>query len=438
MSNFVQVNMPTNQVQFKRVYRAQLKQQNYEHDYARIYFRDWGLSPKQAKPGTPISFKIDGKEFFGYIHDIKNVQETGKHFTEVGIIGASYVMRQASQQVYKNMTADQVVVKIAKKYGFAYKVVPHKRVYPQIAQAGMTDWELMVKLAKQCGYFLRAENTSLYFQPLLQDFEELIYESRRFVKNDAGFKDFYPLYTFKPMVGETLAHHGADKSATSIAGIDPLSGKFFKYTTQKRSETTRSISQPELFDRHATDVVVNSYTAAVSEAASADDKSRFPYFAEAEVIGTIKLRPGMPVYLDGIGDEYSGYWTVLRVDHYVVETELNKQRFTTRIAVGTDALGAVADQKYPIRPPVKPIRKITANIKNTKIIANTIIKATGVQVKPSGSSALVDRINRADIPAKNLRKNVWVSTQGNLTSKPTPPSKSKAARDKARAHSARN
>lgn len=438
MFNYVSVNMPTNQVQFKRVYRAQVKQQNYEHDYARIYFRDWGLSPKQAKPGTPISYKLAGKEYFGYIHDIKNVQETGKHFTEVGVIGASYVMRQASQTVYKNMTADQVVVKIAKKYGFAYKVVPHKRVYPQIAQAGLTDWELMVKLAKQCGYFLRAENTELYFQPLLQDFEELIYEARRFVKNDAGFKDMHPLYTFKPIMGETLAHHGADKSATSIAGVDPFTGKYFKYTTQKRSETTRAVSQPELFDRHATDVVVNSYTSAVSEAISADEKSRFPYSAEAEVIGTANLRPGMPVYLDGVGSEYSGYWTILRVEHYAVETELNKQRFTTRLTVGTDSLGAVADQKYPTRPPAKPVRKITPNIKNTKIIPKTIIKATGVQVKPSGSSSLVDRVNRADAPAKSLRKNVWVSTHGNLTSRPTPPSKSKAARDKARAHNARN
>ena len=293
MYNYVTVNMPNSQWQFSRVYKALFRQQNYEHDYLRVTFRDWNASPSKAKPGSLIRVTLDGKEFCGYIHDIKNVQESGKDTTEVGIIGASYVMRQGSQKVYKNVTADQVIVEIANKYNFAYKVVPHPRVYPQIAQAGLTDWELMVKLAKQCGYFLRAENAAIYFQPLLQDFKELVHEAKSFTKTQNGKKYTSTLYSFRPIIGETLAHHGADKAATSVAGIDPISGKYFKYTKQTRTQTTRVISHPELFDKHATHVVVNDYKTAVAEANSADDKSVFPYSAEVEVNGTADLRPGI-------------------------------------------------------------------------------------------------------------------------------------------------
>ena len=110
------------QKQFTRVYSATHRQQNYEHDYTRLKFRDWGIETTQVRPGKPITVTFDDKSFHGYVHDVKNVQENQKNITELSIIGASYVMRQASQTVYKNVTADQVVKTIAKKYGFAYNV----------------------------------------------------------------------------------------------------------------------------------------------------------------------------------------------------------------------------------------------------------------------------------------------------------------------------
>lgn len=427
MSSYIKLDMPTNTVQFKRVHKVTYRQHNYEHDYARVYLRDWGISPKQAKPGTPINIDIQGKSFYGYIHDIKNFQEMDKNFTEVGIIGASYVMRQGSQATYKNVTADQVIVSIAKKYNFAYKVTPHPRVYPQLSQAGQTDWEFMVKLAKQSGYFLKAENTTLYFQPLDQEFKEKLMESARFSKNDAGFKSLQPMYSFTPIVGETLAHNGADKSAISIAGVNPKTGKYFKYTKQKRSPVTRAISNPELFDKHDTGVVANDYTTAVQEAKSADEKSKFPYQAEAEVIGASRVSPGHPVYLEGVGKEYSGYWTVLRVEHKIIEESLNVQRFTTILTIGTDSLGTISDQTQPSTPPARAIRKIVPNVRNTRIKAGTVLNKTGAQVKPSGPLSLVSRANRANVKDKSARSNVWVSTHGNLNTKTITASRSTAA-----------
>jgi hypothetical protein len=380
---------------------------------------------------------VEGKPFYGYVHDVKGIQDSNQNLTEVGFIGASYVMRQGSQKIYKDMTADQVVVAIARKYNFAYKVTPHPRVYPQISQAGLSDWELMVRLAKQSGYFLRAENTTLYFQPLLQDFKERISEAKLFVKNDAGFKSHSPLYSFRPIVGETLAHHGSDKSAISVAGIDPRTGEYFKYTKQRRSETTRNISHPELFDKHATHVVANGYTTAVSEANSADDKSIFPYSAEVEVMGVADLRPGMPVYLDNVGQEYSGYWTILSIQHEVVEENLNNQLYTTVMTVGSDSLGSVDANKYPKKPSGLRARKIDPSIRNTKITPGTVIRTPSQGISSVKTTSLVSRTNRASLKGQMVSTATWVSTHGNIADTPREISRSSAALKKMSNHDLR-
>jgi len=438
VANHISVTIPNSKTQLTRVHKAVHRQQNYEHDFTRITFRDWAVEPSAVKAGRPIQFTLDGKKFYGYIHDVKSHQTSNQNITELSIIGASYVMRQASQTVYRDMTADQVVTKIAKKYGFAYKVTPHPRVFPHISQAGMTDWQLMVKLAKQCGYFLRAENTAIYFQPLLQDFDELIYEAKSFAKADAGIKSGNIMYNFRPVIGETLAHHGADKAATSIAGVNPSTGQQFKYTKQKRSATTRKISHPELFDRHDTHVVVNDYKTAIHEANSADDKSRFPYTAEAEVIGMSDLRPGMPIYLSGVGSDYSGYWTILNVEHQSKEETLNDHTYTSILSLGTDSLGAVASSKYPKEPSSKPARLIKPNVKNTKIKATTVLNSTGLNIMPVKTSKLISQVNRASSSGKSVSAAVWKSTQGNLNRSTKPNSVSSAVKAKAVANRARS
>jgi len=428
--NFVSVTFPQSKYAPLKVYSATYRQQNYEHDYARIKFRDWHISPTSIRPGTLMRMTIDGKEFSGYVHDIKNKQDAQHNITEVGFIGASYVMRQASQKIYRNMSADQIVIEIAKRYKFSYKTSPHPRIYPQISQAGMTDWEFMVKLAKQSGYFLRAENTSLYFQPLLQDFNDLIYEALPFEKSDGGFKPLNPIYNFRPTVGETLAHHGADKSAVSIAGVNPETGKYFKYTKQNRTPTTRSTSHPELFDKHSTKVVANSYNTAISEARSADDKSSFVYNAVLEVYGKSALRPGMPVYLGRVGAEYSGYWTVLSVEHDIVEESINMQKFTTHLTVGTDSLGEVANPAYPTKPLARGIRHIKPNVRNTRVLPKTTVNNPGINVSPVKSNQLVNRTNRPKPRDKQLSNAAWSSDTSSLNSKPPAKSRSAAARNK--------
>jgi len=436
MFNHIEVEMPNSQWQFNRVYKAVIRQQNYEHDYLSITFRDWHGNPSKARPGSLIRVKLDGKEFCGYIHDIKSHQENGKDITELGVIGASYVMRQSSQKVYYNVTADQVVADIARRYNFAYKAIAHPRVYPQISQAGLTDWEFMVKLAKQSGYFLRAENAALYFTPFQQDFKDRIYEALSFVKTDLGKKYEKALYSFRPIVGETLAHHDADKSATSIAGVDPTTGAYFKYTTPQRAVPSRKDAHPEMFDKHATSVVVNDFKTATAEANSADLRSTYAYMAEAEILGTVALHPGMPVHFTNVGKDYSGYWTVLSVEHHVIEASSNRQTYTTRLTVGTDSLGEINDPAVPTIPANVGIRHITPNTRNTRKKVSTEAYWSGLNVRQPSKFSIVNRTNRADPESKLLLKSRWISRDGNLKERSLPPQTPAFILEKIRAYNA--
>ena len=414
MSNYATVNFPTSSQQPKRVYRVSLIQEVFAHDYATVEFRDWNLDPLNIKPGSLMTITIRDKTYNGYVHDLKNHQTSGKNFTKVGFIGASYVMKQASQKIYRNMSSDQIVAEIAKKYSFAYKVTPHPRIYEQVSQAGLTDWEFMVRLARQSGYFLRAENAELYFHPLTEDFNNLITETVTFQKADGGFKPTNVIYSFKPVISETLKHFGFRKAATSVAGVDPVSGSSFKITTQNSFDPSRQFSNTEFFDAHATEVVANDYQTAKHLAKANDEYSRFPYAADVQTIGLSSIRPCLPVYLKNVGSEYSGYWTVLKITHTVTEENLNQQMYTCDMTVASDSLGNASDARVPQIPATNPTRRLIPNQRNTNVKPKTIINLPAVTTKRTQKTELVNRINRANQTGPFVATSRWGSTHRDL------------------------
>ena len=365
-----------------------------------------------------MKITIKDKEFYGYVHDIRNEQGNNKNFTKVGFVGASFVMKQASQKIYKDMSADQIIIEIAKKYNFAYKVVPHPRIYSQVSQAGLTDWQFMVYLAKECGYFLRAENTEIYFKPFTDDFIKQAKEAISFQKEDGGFKPKNPIYMFKPTLSETLDVFGFKKSTNSIAGVNPVDGSYFKVAKQDNTIANRAYSNPELFDRHSTLTVANDYSTATYLANASDERSRFPYSAEVETIGVSSIRPCSPVYLNNVGSEYSGYWTILSVRHVITEKELNHPLYTCELTVASDSLGHSIDSRVPTSPPPpKLLRTVIPNQLNRNIKPKTVIYKPGIVAGRNRPIELVDRINLKGQTGPFVASARWGSTHRDLTYK---------------------
>jgi hypothetical protein len=431
--NYISVEFPEIKESPMYVYSAEIYQTKYEHEMAIVTFKDWDISYDAVSPGTPvkITLKIVGQRraFLGYVHHIKQNKTPGKAFTEVVFIGASYVMKQASQTIYRNTTADQVVEEIAKKHKFVAYTVPHPRIYPQVSQAGHTDWELLVRLSKQCGYSLRTEGTELYFQPMLHEYTNFRSEARHFTLRAANSSIGTTIYSFEPLVGDSIEFDDAFKSAIAISGVDRFSSEPLKITKQERNKNTRIKSKSEYFDRFNTNVVAPNLEVASFEAEAADNRNLFPYRASVEVVGSPELKVDSSVYLNNLGESYSGYWTILSVKHKIVESELNRQTFTTVLTVGTDSLGSAEkwiDNQFIKSPNTIPERKIIPNVRQTKKAPTSMLLSKNAAVSPQLTANFGSLTNRQQKTVKSqpVEAPVWktLSAAPNKIDKPTKPS----------------
>lgn len=423
MLDFVELNFPQAQLPPLRVADLHLHQERGKHEFATVKLKNWNISYDSLRPGTPAQFKLKSnghiREFNGYIHHVTPHITPGTNWVEVHLIGASYHLKQASQQIYKNVTASDVVKKIAKKIGFAYNVVDHPRIFKQIAQAGLTDLEMLQHLAKKCGYSLRIQNAEIHFQPVTKLHDELKAIAKIFTMKDANAPGT-TIYSFKPHIGESLDQEGEYKAAIAVSGVDKFNVSTIQKANQKRPKAGKIRAEAEYFDRFDTTAVVHEQEVAKHESVSADERVRFPYRATAEVLGTADVHPDMPVYIDGVGQEYGGYWTVLAVEHKVVLHDATQHIYTSVLHLGADSLGKdVSRGSSPAvgRPKETPQRLIVPGVRQTNKRPVTKLKAGSKNPAPKKSPVGFGKVNnrpRPKVAKKTIVAGKWASSSGNL------------------------
>lgn len=441
MLNFIAVSFPNSSVPPIRVSEMTLWQERFKHEFATFRFRDWDTKYDDIRPGTPATFSLETEdgyyEFDGYVHHINPTVKPGTQETEVSLIGASYLLKQGSQQVYYDLTASDIVTKIAKRNKFAYSIDSHPLVYPQLSQAGLTDFEMINKLAKHCGYTVRFHNAEIYFQSITKLYEEERENAPIYVMRDAQNPKGSTLYSFTPIAGESIEYDNEYKSATAVAGVDAYTGKIIQVTNQKRPKAKKKRYEPEFFDRFDTTTVANSYDLANFEAIAVDERVKFTYRAIAEVLGDPKAYPNMPVFIDGIGDPYGGYWIVLKAEHRIVSKSYNNLVYTTVLHLGSDSLGqAVAgkDNRLIVAPNSKKKRTIIPNVRQTN--KNPVNKLSSGSLLPSKSSpvGLGNTKNRTapKVANRTVVAKKWTSPSGNLKKTSTTKGRSAAVVNKLR------
>lgn len=423
MLDFIELSFPNAQLPALRVQDLSLHHERGKHEFATISLKNWNLSYDSLRPGTPAKFNLKGddssREFTGYIHHVTPHVSPGNNWVEVHLIGASYHLKQASQQIYKNVTASDVVKKIAKRAGFAFNVAEHPRVFKQIAQAGLTDLEMLQQMAKKCGYSLRIQNAEIHFQPVTKLHDEMKAIAKVFTLRDANVGGT-TIYSFVPHIGESLDQDGEHKAAVAVGGVDKFNPASIQKTNQKRPKASRQKSEAEYFDRFDTKTVVHEQEAAKYESEAADERVRFPYRATVEVIGTADIHPDMPIYLDGVGQEYSGYWTVLSVEHRVRQHDATQHIYTNILHLGTDSLGMdLARGGTPSlgKPSSKPKRLIKPGVRQTNKRPVTKLKKGKGSPAPKKSPVGFGKINNRPKPkvsGKTIVASRWSSSSGNL------------------------
>lgn len=146
---------------------ARLDQQFEHHDTLVLNYAGKLDDPSSfVGSGDPVTFKYSGGDadatWIGYVHKV--IPATIAHAsTTIICVSATYLLKTTKQKIYKNVTADQVVSKIAKQYGMKAVTQRHPRVFKTIGQAGQSDWQLLRRLAKQTGFGLKIDGTTIFF-----------------------------------------------------------------------------------------------------------------------------------------------------------------------------------------------------------------------------------------------------------------------------------
>lgn len=164
---------------------AELYQDIEQHDRLILHFKGKPFKPETSiKSEDPVRFTYTTNrvttEFLGYVYDIDPKDDLDSNNTDVVCISASHLLKNTDQKIYTSVTADQVVSKIAKKNGMTAVTQRHPRVRKSIVQAGQSDWQLLRRLAKQTGFALRSEGTTIYF----------VSKNKIFSKSKAGAQYF--------------------------------------------------------------------------------------------------------------------------------------------------------------------------------------------------------------------------------------------------------
>lgn len=91
-----------------------------------------------------------------------------------------------------------------------------------------------------------------------------------------------------------------------------------------------------LFQKHQTYEVASSLTDSKFVANDLADTNRYQYRATAVLVGNALVKPYEAIYLDGLPNGMSGYWTVLSVTHIFGGVP---SPYMMELVLGTDTLG---------------------------------------------------------------------------------------------------
>ena len=147
--------------------------------------------------------------------------------------------------------------------------------------------------------------------------------------------------------------------------------------------TTYSASKPgkpaaAKFKKHQTREVVTSLSESKQIAADIAAAKKWVHRATVSVIGNVSVKPYQPIYLEGLPNGMSGYWTVLSVRHTFNGIPA---KYLLELEIGTDVIGEVD----PNAKKAVPVRDVQAEISGQSVAAQPEAKLLSVDLSPNSS-----------------------------------------------------
>jgi hypothetical protein len=159
---------------------AELHQDMEAHDRLVLHFKGTPyLQRASITSHDPVIFAVASQEgvsvtWYGYVNHVVQGNGIDGGNTDIICVGASRTFKDTDQKMYTNLTSDQVVSRIAAKHGFSAVCQRDPLVRDNVAQAGQSDWQLIKSLAKQSGFALYCDNTTIFYMS-----KDKIYEAKK-------------------------------------------------------------------------------------------------------------------------------------------------------------------------------------------------------------------------------------------------------------------
>lgn len=213
---------------------AELEQVAGKHDILTLNFkgslRRGTKNYVNKKDPVKFTWKVGklSRTFIGYVQIIEKNNTAGNTFTKIVCINNSSKLKRTSKKVYINQTADRIVKTIAKNtIGFKAFAHKHPYKYARFAQSGQSNWQILRQLAKQTGYALRAENTTIIFKPQSLIISEKVKKAPVFIHYERapkGAVSFQSLMSFTGIDSQESPEIGHGDVGISVHG--PLGQRF--------------------------------------------------------------------------------------------------------------------------------------------------------------------------------------------------------------------
>jgi hypothetical protein len=147
-------------------------------------------------------------------------------------------------------------------------------------------------------------------------------------------------------------------------------------TTYSGSKSGKPVAAK--FKQHHTREVVTSLSESKQIAADLAASKKWVHRAKVSVVGNVSVKTYQPIYLDGLPNGLSGYWTVLSVRHTFGGIPA---KYLLEIEVGTDVIG----ETDPNAKKAAPIRDVQAEISGQATTTQPEPALSNVSVSPNSS-----------------------------------------------------
>lgn len=297
---------------------------------------------RQLSYGSPVTFtwtSFNGTETFtGYVHSAEPYVTQSTNGTRLTLVSAGMPLKRPAQKIWTGVSASDVAAALAARYGLQADIEPHPRIFPQIPQMGISDWELLGGLAQRVGYSLRVEGITLQFVSrarLARYYRPLAPKLSLSPTDNFDVTALRDVLEFRPTISDHQTESRAVLANHVVSALDSVTRSVVSTVVSGTTTPGRDQTVPAYDRFHTVESARNSNETQWIAQAQAEN-NRYPNTATAVMFGNPLLAPNRVVNISGLPDSLDGFWTVLEANHHIAAGK----SYVMDVVLGTEGFGS--------------------------------------------------------------------------------------------------